>query len=96
MEELRQWLIDNGCYEQWCRNVQNGDDIDDTLHTLIDSAFTWAETPEGHEYWKTLHRKAPDAPRMARRRIDDVLEYFESLNTIPELKYMEGLKTWKH
>jgi len=97
MEELRQWLIDNGCYEQWCRNVQNGDDIDDTLHTLIDSAFAWAETPEGHAYWKPLHRKAPDVPRKARgHRIGDVLRFFESLDAIPELKYMERLKTWKN
>lgn len=95
MEELRQWLIDNNCYEPWCRNVRNGGDIDGILYALIDSAFTWEETPEGHNYWDSLHRKAPDVPRKARGHIGNILEFFESLDAPPELLAMERLKTWR-
>jgi hypothetical protein len=96
MEKLRQWLIDNNCYEQWCKNVRNGGAIDWTLYGLIDSAFTWDETPEGHEYWYSLHCKAIDVPRKTRGHIGTILEFFESLDAPPELLAMERLKTWKN
>jgi hypothetical protein len=95
MEELRQWLIDNNCYEQWCRDVRNGGDFDEALYALIDSPFTWEETPEGHSYWDNLHRKAPDVPRKARGHIGNILKFFESLDAPPELLAMERLKKWR-
>lgn len=64
-ENFRNFLIKNDAYEAFCRNVadQRGgicfSDVTGNgeygLHGVIDASLTWAETPEGSEYWSELN-----------------------------------------
>jgi len=93
MEELRQWLIDNNCYTQWCINTEAGEYLGIQMRNLIDSPFKWVRTPEGEGYWHYLAIRCP------RPRIDitvgEVLAIFKALDTPPELVFIEKLKPWR-
>ena len=53
-KKFDKFLEDNSCKEQYYenRNVKSLDSND-----LIDGAFVWHESPEGHDYWSEINRK---------------------------------------
>jgi len=93
MEALRQWLIDNKCYTQWCINTEAGKYLDRRMWGLIDSPFKWARTPEGENYWYNLAIKCPDVP--IDTAVGEALAIFKALDISPELAFIEKLKPWR-
>lgn len=65
MKKFIEFLERNNAWEKFERNfIKQGKDVrsykrDCKIYKLIhiSGAFTWTETPEGHDYWEKLHVK---------------------------------------
>lgn len=49
-------LVSNNALEKFLHNTSH---LKSTIayHFPIDGFLTWSDTPEGHAYWKAIHRK---------------------------------------
>ena len=66
--DLIEFLKEKGAYRQFCANVYTlRNDREPADFTYLDCAFTWADTPEGHDFWGSL---AADFNKMLTPRND--------------------------
>jgi len=96
MEEMRNWLIQNKCYDAWMHNAETGAWLKHgrSMDSLISDAFLWEMTPEQHHYWSELSHTQP---RMRKSMtIKSVIQAFKTLDSDPILLRMERLKPWKN
>lgn len=56
---LESFLKSNGLLKQFAKNYVDcrKSVVDDICHYDLTAAFSWAETPEGHEFWSDINRK---------------------------------------
>ena len=63
--KFKKFLIDNGAYRKFVRNVKDQKGmsfneycgIDGIWNSAITSAFSWDKAPDGFDYWHTLSNK---------------------------------------
>ena len=59
LSEVRQIIFKNACKPEKFERLMNAKAI--TLKKLIDSAFSWRETEEGHSYWSAVSEGETDS-----------------------------------
>ena len=64
-EQIIEWLKSNALYDAFVKNISPiivGDEIERyieerTVPSIIESAFHWEATEEGHDFWKNANKK---------------------------------------
>jgi hypothetical protein len=96
MEKMRNWLINNKCYDAWMHNAQTCAWLRQgrSINSLLSDAFLWEETPEHRQYWSALSHTQPYMNKSM--TIKSVVQAFKALDSDPMLLRMERLKPWKN
>ena len=55
--DLKEFLEKEGAWRKFCANVYTLSEDAEPENSFLMCAFTWAASPEGHEYWFNLNTK---------------------------------------
>lgn len=72
-------------FVQYLRVIAKGD-----VNELVSGAFTWSETPEGHDYWSRISSELPERIESATANPDDLKEERYNLKGYEYMKYFKA------